>query len=79
MSGTTVVDPSEFEDFFGWAIDNIDPMMSIAGLIAEGDEVACQFVETATLDGERRDLDRAAFFTVEDGLITRAKVYDVRD
>ena len=79
VSGTTLVDPAEFEEFFGWAMREIDPTMTITTLVAEGRHVACQFVETVTSDGERRALNRAAFYTVDHGLITSAKVYDERE
>lgn len=78
-TGTTTVDPAEFAEFFGWAMREIDPTMTITGVVADGRDVACQFVEDVTFDGERRHLNRAAFFTVDDGLITSAKVYDERD
>jgi hypothetical protein len=32
-----------------------------------------------TLDGERRHLNRAAFYSVDGAVITSAKVYDERD
>ena len=79
MSGTTLVAPAEFEEFFGWAMREIDPTMTITNLVVEGRHVACQFVEAVTLDGERRHLNRAAFYTVDDAVITAAKVYDERD
>ncbi len=79
QSGTTVVEPAEFADFFGWAIREIAPRMRIDELLVDGDRVACRFVESITTDGERRHLRRAAFYRVADGLITWAKVYDERD
>src|SRR6478672_8179626 len=79
VSGTTVVDPSEFSEFFGWAMREISPTVQIDNLLVAGDQVACQFIESVTLDGERRQLNRAAFYRVRDGLITAAKVYDERD
>ncbi len=44
-------------------------------LLAQGDEVAAELRERLTVDGERREYAIAAFFTVADGLITRAKIY----
>lgn len=78
-TGTTTVPPAEFEEFFGWAMREIDPMMTITTVVADGRRVACQFVEEVTSNGERRRLDRAAFFTVDNGLITSARVYDALD
>ena len=71
-TGSTLVLPEEFAEFFGWAIRELHPAMRIGTLLADADGVACRFVET--IDG--RDLDRAAFFRVQDGLITSADVYD---
>jgi len=79
QSGSTVVDPAEFAEFFGWAIREILPRMQLDTLLVDGDRVACQFVESVTLDGERKHLNRAAFYRVVDGLITSVHVYDERD
>ena len=79
VSGTTVVNPSEFPEFFGWAMREISPTMQLDNVLVDGDRVACQFVESVTVGGERRHLNRAAFYRVHDGLITAAKVYDERD
>jgi ketosteroid isomerase-like protein len=78
-SGTTLVDPAEFREFFGWAIREISPAIRIETLVADGDRVACQFVESITRDGARHHLNRAAFYRVADGSITSVKVYDERD
>lgn len=79
VSGSTVVDPAEFPEFFGWAIREMSPTMRIDNLLVDGDRVACQFVESITLDGGRQHLQRAAFYRVAAGLIISAKVYDERD
>jgi ketosteroid isomerase-like protein len=79
VSGTTVVPPAEFADFFGWAMRELDPAIEITTLVADGDRVACEFVESVTVDGERRRLNRAAFYRVTGGVIIAAKVYDERD
>jgi hypothetical protein len=79
VTGTTLVDPAEFEEFFGWAMREINPTMTISTLIAQGRYVACEFVESVTIDGERRDLNRAAFYTVDNATVTSAKIYDERE
>jgi hypothetical protein len=78
VSGATLVAPEEFEEFFGWAMQEIDPTVTIANLVVDDQQVACEFIESVTIDGERRDLNRAAFYTVRGGLICTAKVYDER-
>jgi hypothetical protein len=78
VSGTTLVAPEEFEEFFGWAMREIDPTVTISNLIVDGPRVACEFVESVTIDGERRDLNRAAFYTIRGDVICTAKVYDER-
>jgi ketosteroid isomerase-like protein len=79
VTGTSLVDPKEFADFFGWAIRELDPTMRITKIISDERNVACQFIESVTLDGERRHLNRAAFYSVDGAVITSAKVYDERD
>ena len=79
VSGTTLVAPQDFQEFFGWAMREIDPLMTVTNLVESGRHVACEFVESVTLDGERKHLNRAAFYTVDDDLIASAKVYDERD
>jgi ketosteroid isomerase-like protein len=79
VSGTTLVPPQDFEEFFGWAMREIDPLIEVTNLVQDGRHVACQFVESVTLDGERKHLNRASFYIVDDGVITSAKVYDERD
>ena len=79
VTGKTAVDPVDFPEFFGWAIREISPSMQIENLLVDGDQVACQFVESISVDGDQQHLTRAAFYRVEHGLITSAKVYDERD
>ena len=79
VSGTTLVPPREFEEFFGWAMRELAPTMEITDLVIDGTRVACQFIESVTLDDQRRHLNRAAFFAVDGEVITSAKVYDERD
>ena len=79
VSGATLVAPAEFPEFFGWAIREISPAMQIDNLLVDCDQVACEFIESITLDGKRKHLRRAAFYRVRDGLITSAKVYDERE
>lgn len=76
-SGGSVVDPSDLPDFFGWAIRELAPTMTVVSLLADGDRAACEFVESLTLDGTRQHL-RRAFYRVVDGLIIEVKVYDER-
>ena len=79
VSGATLVAPQDFEEFFGWAMRQIDPIVKITNLIVDGRHAACQFVESVTSDGERKHINRAAFYTVDDDVITSVKVYDERD
>jgi hypothetical protein len=79
VTGTTLVAPEDFEEFFGCAMREIGPTMKITNLVVDGSRVACEFVESVTLEGHRKHLNRAAFYTVEDDVITSATVYDERD
>lgn len=78
-SGTTVVEPHDFPDFFGWAMRELAPRMEILTLVVEGERVAGEFIESVTVAGARQHLHRAAFYRGVDGLITSATVYDQRD
>jgi uncharacterized protein len=51
------------------------PRLDVVRLVAEHDEVAAELRETMTVDGAHREFAVAAFFTVSDGMITRAKIY----
>src|ERR1700722_2161252 len=77
VSGTTLITPSDFAEFFGWAIREIQPRIRLQSVVSEAGNVACQFVETVTVEGQQRQLNRAAFYTVADGLISSVKVYGV--
>ena len=79
ITGTTLVAPSDFEEFFGWAIREIDPTVTITNLLEHDEQVGCEFVESVTIDGERRNLNRAAFYEIRDDVICSAKVYDERE
>ncbi len=78
-SGATVIAPSDFADFFGWAIRELSPTMQIDNILVDCDQVACQIVESVNLEGERRHLNRAAFYRVAGQLIISAIVYDERE
>jgi ketosteroid isomerase-like protein len=60
-----------FDDWL-WSLE---PTLTVESMIAEGDSVAAELTERVTVDGETRSFAIAAFFTVADGLISRAKVY----
>jgi ketosteroid isomerase-like protein len=79
VTGTTLVAPQDFEEVFGWAMREIDPTVTITDLVADEERAACEFVESVTIDGERRQLSRAAFYTIRDDVICSAKVYDERE
>lgn len=79
VTGRTAVEPAEFAEFFGWAIREISPRMQIENLLVDGDQVACQFIESITVDGKQQHLSRAAFYRVEDGRIASVHVYDERE
>lgn len=76
VSGGTTVDPAAFSEFFGGAIRELAPRIQIDTLLVDGEQVACQFTESLTMDGERQHLSRAAFYRVCSGLITSVRVYD---
>lgn len=60
-----------FDDWL-WAMR---PRLDVVRVVADGDEVAAELRESLTVDGASREFAIAAFFTVRQGLITRAKIY----
>jgi ketosteroid isomerase-like protein len=71
--GTTLVAPKDFEDFFGWAMREIDPTTKITNLIVYGESVACEFVGSFTLDGLRQHRNRAAFYAMNGDVLSRRR------
>jgi ketosteroid isomerase-like protein len=60
-----------FDDWL-WSLD---PHLEATRLAVDGDTAAAELLESITVDGQRREYSIAAFFTVADGVITRAKIY----
>ncbi len=79
VTGTTTIPPDEFEEFFGWAMREIEPTVTMTNLVMDDNQVAAEFIESVTIDGVRRHLNRAAFYTIRDHVICNAKVYDERE
>ncbi|MGN6609443.1 MAG: nuclear transport factor 2 family protein [Jatrophihabitans sp.] len=71
----TVVGADGLTGLFDAGLWALDPRLEVVGMLTQGDDVAAQLRECVTVDGERRTFPIAAFFTVADGLITRAKIY----
>ena len=70
-----VVGADGLADTFDDWLWSLDPRLDLVRMIIQGDDVAAELHEHLLVDGERREFAIAAFFTVADGRITRAKVY----
>lgn len=66
---------AELADLFAEALWELEPSLSVLGLVVDGNSAAAQLREELTLDGERRSFDIAVFFEVSGALISTAKVY----
>lgn len=55
-----------------WALA---PALRVVSLVAEGDRVAAEVVETLTIDGVEQTFRIACFFELQDGLIRRVNVF----
>lgn len=51
------------------------PRLELVRLVADDETVAAELREALTVDGTPHEYSIAAFFTVHNGLITRAKIY----
>ena len=71
-SATGTAELAELFDDWLWSLD---PHLETIRSAVDGDTVAAELHERITVDGARREFSIAAFFTVTDGLITRAKIY----
>jgi ketosteroid isomerase-like protein len=71
----TVVGTDALTGLFDDWLWSLNPRLDVVRMVAQGDDVAAELRECLTVDGERREYAIAAFFTVADGLISRAKIY----
>ena len=62
------------EVFDDW-LWSMRPRLEVVALVVDGDTVAAELRESLTVDGATREFAIAAFFRIENGLITRAKIY----
>lgn len=54
---------------------SVDLFLDLQRAIVQGDTVACELRESITTQGVTRDEPIAAFYTVQQGLLTNVKVY----
>ncbi len=63
---------AEVFDPWLWALT---PALEVLNLVVDGASASAELRETLVVDGATRTFHIAGFFTVVDGLITRAKIY----
>ena len=57
------------------ALANLAPSLDVRVAVAQGDVVACEMIESLTVEGAPFEFALAAFYTVRRGEIVRVKVY----
>lgn len=62
-------------ELFDAGLWELDPHLDVREILADGDQVAAQLVETITVNGTPTTFPIAVFFEVRDGKIARGKVY----
>ncbi len=65
----------ELAALFEATMSQLLPTLSIQNLLADGDRVACQLMESLTHQSEQLTFFIAAFYRLRDGKIASAKVY----
>ena len=66
---------AQLEELFDDWLWTLGPSLTIDTVVSDGHHVAAQLTEELTVDGVRQRMSIAAFFVVEAGRITRAKIY----
>lgn len=76
MTGSDrVVGREHLQAFFAEAFAELTPRLEILNLIEGERNAACELRETYRVDGVEHTASIAAFYSIQDGRITRAKVY----
>jgi ketosteroid isomerase-like protein len=76
VTGQTVVrGRDELSRFFAAAIERLRPHLALENLITADGRAACQMTETLLSQKTQRSYSIAAFFRLNNGLITSAKIY----
>jgi hypothetical protein len=76
VTGTSVARGHvELKELFAGAMAGLLPTLVIENLLADGDRVACQMIETLTVDGDERTFSIAGFYRLRDRRIASAKIY----
>jgi uncharacterized protein len=63
------------EELFTGAFTELAPRLHAESLLADGNRVVCELREDYTVDGVERSDHIAAFYRVEDRLISAVKIY----
>lgn len=53
----------------------VDAALELRHAVVDADVAACELTETLTVEGALHTLDVAAFYTVRDGKLARARIY----
>jgi uncharacterized protein len=70
-----LVGREQLQPFFAEAFAELNPRLEILSLIEGERNAACELRETYRVDGVKHTASIAAFYSFQDGRITRAKVY----
>jgi uncharacterized protein len=60
---------------FADALNNLDATLELRTAVVQGETAACELTERLVMEGRAFEFHLAAFYTVRDGVIARAKIY----
>lgn len=76
VTGTSIArGHDELAELFDRAMAGLLPTLVIQDLLADGDRVACQMIETLTVAGEEGTFFIAGFYRLDGAHIASAKIY----
>jgi hypothetical protein len=73
--GAVVTGHAELTEFFAGALTALAPTLHVRTLVAGGDHVVCELVETLTAAGRAHTFHMAAFYRLRGSRIAAAKIY----
>lgn len=65
----------ELAELFGRALADLQPVLTLRSLVADGDRVACELTEVVSVGGRPRTDAIAGFYEVSGGRIAAARIY----
>jgi hypothetical protein len=70
-----VVGKRGITSMFADALANLDARLELRSAVVQGETAACELTERLGMEGRTFEFHLAAFYTVREGRIARAKIY----